>query len=308
MPALEDLRALDLATAQVTLWTIKGPTGAAAEAPHFSGRWVETTDEVDAALKESLVAELAKIEEVIEYGLLAQNNEASALQIPADETHAGLLLDEVAAELDGKKASQINHLLNSKFYVAKFIVDEQIAFAVRKTEPSWKTKKAASFRNLYFADQQLAIDDRPHFELSKTFDFVIFGDTILVRNKAAFESLLRYKSTQREDFVELQAEEEFLAAFVDVAPLVEYVGDNKIQLRRACAIREKGHYRDADFMQRLRENQAEYGLVIQFDGDGKIVATPETCAQIIKALLDHRLKSGFSTLVYDVQDTTPVQL
>ncbi|AWI55919.1 hypothetical protein AB395_0000235 [Sinorhizobium fredii CCBAU 45436] len=269
---------------------------------------MDTTEDVDAALKETFAAELARIEEVIEYGLLAQNNEASALQIPTDETHGDLLLDEVAAELAGKKASQVNHLLNSKFYVAKFIVDDQIAFAVRKTEPSWKTKKAASFRNLYFADQQLAIDDRPHFELSKTFDFIIFGDTILVRNKGVFESLLRYKSTQREDFVDLQAEQEFLAAFVDVAPLVAYVGDNKIQLRRACAIREKGHYRDAEFMQRLRANQAEYGLVIQFDDGGRIIVTPETCAQIMKALLDHRLKSGFSTLVYDVQDTTPVQV
>ncbi|MBZ7927031.1 DUF4868 domain-containing protein [Ensifer adhaerens] len=308
MPALEELRALDLADAHVTLWTIKGPTGPAAEAPRFSGRWVDTTDEVDAALKETFAAELAKIEEVLEYSLLAQNNEASALQIPADETHAGLLLDEIAAEVDGKKASQVNHLLNSKFYVAKFIVDDQIAYAVRKTEPSWRTKKALSFRSLYFADEQLAIDNRPHFELGKTFDFIVFDHTVLVRNKSAFESLLRYKSTQRDDFVELQAEEEFLSAFVDVAPLVEYVGDNKIQLRRACAIRDKGHYRDAEFMQRLRDNQAEYGLVIQFDDDGKIIVTPETCPQIMKALLDHRLKSGFSTLVYDVQDTTPVHV
>lgn len=35
MPALEELRALDLADAHVTLWTIKGPTGPAAEAPAF---------------------------------------------------------------------------------------------------------------------------------------------------------------------------------------------------------------------------------------------------------------------------------
>jgi hypothetical protein len=308
MPALQDLKALDLANAQVTLWSVKGPSGPAAAAPGYSGRWVDTTDGVDAALKETFADELAKIEEVIEYGLLAQNNEASALQIPADETHANLLIDQVAAEIPAKKASQVNHLFNAKFYVAKFVIGDQIVFAVKKTESGWKTKKAASVRNLYFADQQLAIDDRPHFELSKTFDFFIFDDNVLVRNKGAFESVLRYKSTQREDFVELQAEAEFLAAFVDVAPLVAYVGDNKIQLRRACAIRQKGHYRDVDFMGRLRADQAEYGFTIEFDEDGKIVATPETCAQIMKALLDHRLKSGFSRLVYDVQDTTPVAL
>lgn len=61
-------------------------------------------------------------------------------------------------------------------------------------------------------------------------------------------------------------------------------------------------------MDRLRANQAEYGLMITFDANGRIIATPETCAQIMTALLDHRLKSGFSTLVYDVQDTTPIQV
>ncbi len=308
MPALQDLKALNLADAQVTLWAVKGPNGPAASAPKYSGKWIDTADDVDAVLKETLAAEIEKIEEVIEYGLLAQNNEASALEIPSDETHENLLRQEIAAEIIEKKASQVDHLLNAKFYVAKFVFDEQIVFAVRRTENGWKTKKALSVRNLFFADEILAIDNRPHFEISKTFDFIIFRDSILVRNKAAFESVLRYKTTQREDFVALQAEEQFLGIFVDVGPLVTYVGDNKIQLRRACAIRDKGHYRDAAFMQRLRENQGEYGLGIQFDGQGKIVVTEQTCPQIMKALLDHRLKSGFSTLIYDVQDTTPVHV
>ncbi|MEZ0018670.1 Kiwa anti-phage protein KwaB-like domain-containing protein [Sinorhizobium fredii] len=180
MATLQELKALDLDGAEVTLWTIKGPTGPAANAPKYSGRWVETTDEVDEALKSTFVSEVAKIEELLDYTLLAQNNEASALQIPTDETHADQLLQEIAAELPGKKATETKHLQNSAFYAAKFVVGEQVVWAVRKTEPSWKTKKAISVRNLFFSDQQLAIDDRPHFELGKTFDFIIFGDTILV--------------------------------------------------------------------------------------------------------------------------------
>jgi hypothetical protein len=67
-----DLRALDLAQAQVTLWTVKGPTGPAADAPKYSGRCIDTTEQVDDVLKEILIADLAKTEEVLEYGLLAQ--------------------------------------------------------------------------------------------------------------------------------------------------------------------------------------------------------------------------------------------
>lgn len=306
MPVLEDLQALDLANADVSLWTVRGPKGPAADAPAYTGHWVDTTDGVDAALKETLTAELGKVEEVLEYGLLAQNNEASALHIPADETHVAILVQEIGAEIARKKASELRHLMNSKFYVAKFVVGDQIAYAVRKTGAAWRTKKAASIRNVFFSDEMLAIDERPHFELSRNFDFVVLGDDILILNKAAFESVLRHKEAQREDFAELQADQQFLDVFIDIGPLVAYIGDNKIQLRRACAIREKGHYRDVQFMERLRATQAQYGLTIQFDGNGKIVATEDTCAQIMKALLDHRLRSGFSTLVYDVQDTTPV--
>ena len=77
-------------------------------------------------------------------------------------------------------------------------------------------------------------------------------------------------------------------------------------MRRMSAVRQKKHYRDTEFMSRLQQHQAEFGLEIQFDGDGKIVATLETSSQIITALLDHRLVSGFSQKIYDVQDAKPV--
>lgn len=308
MTTLQDLKALNLDAADVTLWAVKGPSGPAANSPRFSGKWVSTTDGVDTVLKATLAAELAKVEELLDYSLLAQNNEASALQISIDETHFAILAEEIAAELVGKKATESKHLLNSAFYVAKLVIGDKVVWAAKRTEPGWKTKNAFAVKNLFFSEQQLAIDDRPHFELGKTFDFIAFDGSILVRNKGAFESILRYKSTQRDDFTDLQSEPEFQAVFVSIAPFVEYVGDNKIQLRRACAIKTKGHYRDPDFMLRLRDNQADYGFNIHFDNDGKIIASEETCPQIMKALLDHRLKSGFSTLVYDVQDTTTVAL
>jgi hypothetical protein len=86
------------------------------------------------------------------------------------------------------------------------------------------------------------------------------------------------------------------------------VGVNKIRLRRMSAVRQKGHYRDAEFMDRLRQHHAEYGFTLQFDEDGKIVVTDETSSQIITALLDHRLASGFSKRIYDVPSTVPVPI
>ena len=44
------------------------------------------------------------------------------------------------------------------------------------------------------------------------------------------------------------------------------------------------------------------------DVDGKIVATEETSSAIIIALLDHRLGSGFSHVIYDVPSASPVNV
>lgn len=306
MPALDVLNAFDLEGADLTFWTFKGPRGPTGADPGYTGRWVDTTDEVDTVLKDIVAAGRERIEEVQEYGLLAQNHETSALTITTEETHAGLIVDESAAETQQRKIIDVKHLRNAAFYVAKLIYEDIVVHAVRKTEPGWKTKRALSTRSVFFRDNELDVDDRLHFEIAKSIDFFIVGDEILCLHKGHMESVLRYKETHKEDFQALQVEPEFAGIFVDVAPLIAHVGENKIQLRRAAAIRQKGHYRDQAFMARLQERQAQYGFTIQFDEQGRIVATPETCSQIITALLDHRLASGFSERVYDVPSTTPI--
>ncbi len=308
MPTLTDLRALDLAQAQVNLWTVKGPTGPIAAEPVYSAKWVETTDDLDDTLKAIFAEQLERIDEVLPYGLLAQNNESSALQLPADETHMATLMAAIAAETAQLKVTKTSHLSNSKFYVAKIIIGDRVIYAVKMAAKSWKTRQSRSVRSAIFQDQVLTVDERPHFELSRSFDFIVANGDILIISKVRFESILRYREAQQEAFDELQNDPDFRSLFVDIAPLVAHVGSNKIQLRRMCAVADKGHFRDSAFMNRLRTLQAEYGLAIMFDDDGLIIASPQTCSEIITALLDHRLKSGFSTLVYDVQDTTPVAI
>lgn len=308
MPVLNDLREFNAEEAQVSLWVFKGPTGAAGEQPRYSARWVETTDDVDAILKETVVAERARIEEAIDYGLLVQNNEASAMQISKDETHADLLVEAVAAEVAQRRASAERHLMNTRFYLIKLVHEQQVLHAVRRTSCAWKTKRTRSMRSFVYDEHRLAVDDRPHFEIEKSIDYFVFGDELLILNKGSFESTLRYKAAHIEDFSALQLEQDFSSAFTDLAPLVAHVGDNKIQLRRVSAIRQKGHYRDADFMDRLRRLGPGLGFTIQFGDDGKIVATAETCAEIITALLDHRLSSAFSIRTYDVPSATQVRV
>ncbi|WP_288407885.1 Kiwa anti-phage protein KwaB-like domain-containing protein [uncultured Herbaspirillum sp.] len=306
MPSvLETLHSFDLATAAVSIWAFK-KSSAPGRPVSFNGHWIGTTDALDDAIREAIDEARAGITEEIEYGILAQNNESSVLVLTTLETHAGLIIQKTIDETEARKVSDLKHLRNATFYVLKLVNGEEIIYAVRKTDDSWISKRAGGQISAIFSDDELDLNLNPSFNISKYVDFFIVGDNILVRSKGAFESVLNYKQTHLEDFSALQSEPEFINVFSSTAPIVQYVGDNKIQLRRASAIREKAHYRNPDFMSNLRSMGGQYGLNIQFGLDGKINPTPETCPDIFRALLDHRLTSPFSRGIYNVEDASNI--
>lgn len=296
----------DVARATVILWLFRKTSQPAGAPPKYVARWIDTNEELDKALKEAVAGERERISEVHGYSLLGQNNEASALRIDALETHADAILSAAATETSVLKVKEMEQIRNTDFYMIKLTLGAKVLYAVRKAESSWQTRKMKDAIYAFFSNSKLGLDDKPSFRISKLIDFFIVDDEILILHKGHFESLLSYKQAHIEDFAKLQKEATFRALFTDVDPLVEFVGANKIHLRRACAIREKGHYKDAQFMGRLKANYAKSQLKLKFDGAGKIVPTPDTCADIIRALLDHRLLSPFSQSLYDVQDATIV--
>ncbi len=274
----------------------------------FTGRWVETTEALNTALKRAVVSERDRVTEFQEYGLLAQPNESGALSITTLETYAGLIVDQAGDEVAAKKVNKLKDIQNSGFYVVKFVSEAGIIHAVKKVGQIWRTRRALSVISVLFSDNQLDINTDPSFEISKAFDFFIVGDNILIMNKANFESVLSFKEAHKEDFNTLQREAEFMAVFAGLDILREYVGENKIQLRRASAIRQKGHYKNPDFMRNLRDRYRQFGLNLTFDGEGRIVPSAESCRDIFQALLDHRLTSLFSNTIYDVPDAAPVSV
>ena len=306
MPIPQNFADFDIANAGLTVWLFKKSGGAAGAAPIFTGHWISTTPALEQALKTAVSEARDAIEEVNPYGLLAQNNEASVLGIDTLETHAGLIVAAAANALPQRKATNLRHVQNTDFYVIRMTNGDQVLHAVRKADSSWKTSRRSGYIDVLFRDEGLELDEAPQFSLSKYVDFFVLDDQIFIKEKARFESVVSYRQAHANEFIELQAELPFSGLFTDLAPLVAYVGTNKIQLRRVCAIRQKGHYQDQAFMLRLREHHAQFQLNLIFNEDGRITPTAETCPDIITALLDHRLSSTFSQNVYDVPDATQV--
>lgn len=306
MTTLDDVKGFDVEGAEVTLWVVKKSTPAGAP-PRFTARHVDTTAELDAELKGAMRTEIDRIAEMQPYGLLSENNESSALRIDTAETHAGLIVESTSEETPEKKADTLKKVQNSAFYVIKLVSGDTVVHGVRKTDRSWRVRRVVvNALAVVFSDLQLGIHASPTLYISRQVDFVVADDLVLVRDKASFESILNYKQAHREDFRQLLREPEFAGVIAETEALKSYVGDNKIQLRRMVAIREKGHYRNPSFMSNLRHRYREFHLDIAFGEDGRIVPTAESCRDIVQALLDHRLASGFSENVYDVPDVTRV--
>ncbi|MER0240374.1 Kiwa anti-phage protein KwaB-like domain-containing protein [Fulvimarina sp. MAC8] len=306
MAGLNDLKEFDIQDASVALWVVKGPRSLAGSPPTYTGRWVSVDDDLQSALRSTVAEQRDGIGDVEPYGLLANPLDGGALAIEADETHAPILTSELVEQSDARRVRTVKHLHNSAFYVVKLVDGDRILHAVRQTTPAWRTKNSKTYRSVIFKENELTLDEKPRFEIAKTIDFFIYDGTVFVRRKAGFETILIYKEAHQEDFRHLQAEPAFQGVFVDLAPLVAHVGVNKLLLRRVSAIKQKAHYRDADFMRRLHQHAGALGFSIRFNNQGKIIATPETCAEIMTALLDHRLTSIVSNGIFDVPSSTPV--
>jgi hypothetical protein len=301
---LADLQSFDLVNSDVSVWVFKDSNSS--HTPKFNGRWIGITADLEAAIKGAVQSCVDGITETIEYGVLAQNNENSALTIMADETYINLIAEEVENETVSRKVKAIKQLSNSKFYVVKCVSEKGTLLAIKKTDASWSTRKSSGMIRMIYADDQLDVDSEPTFAMQSTFDFFVLETQIFVVNKLRFESVLQYKEGHLNAFQALKSEPEFIGLFADVNPIDAFVGSNKIHLRRAIAIQQKGHYKDAAFMDRLRSEYKAMNLLIDFDHDGRIVPTIESCRHIFLALLDHRLDSRLSTHIYDVPNTEPV--
>jgi hypothetical protein len=240
MPLPQGLRDFEVANATVQVWLYKKST-IPDRGIRFTGRWIDTDVNLDQALKQAIADKRDSILEVNAYSLLAATNDGIALQIDALETHAAAITAEAANPVLGRKVTKLKEVQNTTFYVVKLISGDQVLHAVRKTDGSWQSKKVYNILSVYFADDQLGLNQNPGFNISRDVDFFIIGDDVVIINKSAFESILSYREAHAQDFQRLQEEANFASLFSTLDPLVAFVGTNKLHLRRACVIRQKGN-------------------------------------------------------------------
>jgi len=298
---LNSAKTFPIADAQLSLWVLK-KNGA-----KFSARSVNITAALEQALRNIVLGQLARTTEVDEYELLAQTNETSCLHVESDETTFEELKELVDRPAVEHLISSTKQLDNSVGYLVRLRADGQMLYCVKRTNDAWVAKKAINVVNVVVRGaNELDVIEGRTLTISNSFDFIASDGGILVLKKPAFETLLSYRLTYQNSFDNLKNNPQFSQIFVDMAPLVAHVGTNTMHLRRMAVIEQRAHYADAQYMERLRQVNAQKQWGITFDPQGRIIATENSLRTIMQVLLNHRLYSELSLGTFDVPSASQV--
>jgi len=302
---MQSFGAFDIDQATASLWVFKKRPATGQMNP-FTAVSVVMSDALRDQLKELAKGYQASHTVSEEYNLLSQPSEGGFLVVSREGTLFPSLQGLIDQPLEECLVKNVKQLNNAAGYVLRLRHGESVIYCVKKANADWATRKKKGMMNIFFTEAGLDIMDSPSFSISRSFDFFVVGENVLMVSKPAFESILNHKDTYEEAYAELKNEPGFSAAIADFTVFDAFIGKNATHLRRMAVIKARGYYQNPDYMTRLREINGVRGWGIQFDDQGRIVATPEKMRDILHVLLDHRLRSELSYNEYDVPSTTPV--
>lgn len=299
----ESLRTFDFANSLVFLWVYKRSS----TMQKFTAKYVQTDDTLNGALLQVVQNEISRITEYADYSYLAETNENSCLASPvagSDFEYLKALVDRPEPDC---RVSSIKELKNAHGYVVKFVCGSQTVYAVKKSSSNWKAAYLKTHINIVFRNGELSAAEDNAFAIEKNFDFYAYEQTLFIASKRAFESAMEHRASYALAFAGLQQNQAFFGLFTDMQPLIDYVGTNSIQLRRMARVEVRGLFSRPGFLGAVQSVSARRGWGLNFDPQTRqLIPCGQTIKTIMQILLDHRLLSEVTDLMYDVPDATPV--
>ncbi|MCS4511441.1 Kiwa anti-phage protein KwaB-like domain-containing protein [Xylophilus ampelinus] len=293
----------DYDSANVQLWVFKKSTTTA----KFRAWHVRTDTQIESLFRETIKNEVVKTTEEIPYSPISQNNESSCLSQALGESEGLIaLLGKVDAPENENVDAKLKHLKGAAGYAVKFQNLNETVYAIRKTAPTWRPKIRSCLINAVFHNGELSATPEETFSFDSFFDFYCFNESIFIKAKRSYESSMSDKKIYQTNFNDLTIEPSFVAIFSDIQPLKDYVGTNAMQLRRITVIQKKALYLLPGFSKKVQMVNGVRNFGLNFDMTGKIIPCGNTAKTIMQILLDHRLLSEITDIIYDVPDAEVV--
>jgi hypothetical protein len=297
------LRAFNFADSTVHLWVFKRSSTNA----RFLAWYAQTDEALNALLVSVVQSEMNRITEFAGYTHLAQTNESSCLATPiqgSDFEHLKAVVDRPEPDW---RVRTIKDLKNAGGYVVKFTHNGRVVYAVKRSASNWKTSYLKTHINIVFSNGELSAAEDNGFAIEKTFDFYAHDAAMFIASKGAFEAAMEHRASYSQAFSALQLNAGFSGLFTDLQPIVNYVGTNAIQLRRMARIEERALFSRPGFLAAVQAVNGRRNWGLNFDAaTGCLVPCDQTARTIMQILLDHRLLSEVTEMIYDVPDATQV--
>ncbi len=297
------LRVFDFTNSIIHLWVFKRSTSA----QRFSSFYVQTDQQLNDLLLSVVQGEVGLITEWANYTYLSETNENSCLAAPIVGSDFEFLKGCVDRPEPDCRVRSIKDLKNADGYVVKFTHENQVVYAVKRSASNWKTAYLKTHINILFRNGELSAAEDNGFAIEKNFDFYAFDQTLFIASKRSFESVMEHRASYAQAFVDLRHNAAFSALFTDMQPMIDYVGTNSIQLRRMARIEERSLFNRPGFLDAVQVVSARRGWSLNFDPvTNRLIPCNQTVKTIMQVLLDHRLLSEVTELIYDVPDATQV--
>ncbi|MGO2018869.1 DUF4868 domain-containing protein [Psychrobacter sp.] len=294
------LQAFDFSNSTPYLWVFKD----SARAIRFRTSYVQTDNDLNHELVSFANDEILRITEHSPYSHIAQTNENSCLTISSANTDFSLLKNQIDRLEADHRITNASELKGIKGYVVKFIHNGVTVYGIKRSTSTFKTSYPRKMVNMIFSNGELTGVPDNSFSIKRNFDFYVINDAIFIADKLGFESVIQHRTEYVQAFLQLQQSPIFCSLFTDINPVVDYVGNNSMQLRRMAVIEEKAVYTNPNFISILQRVNNARGWGINFDtATSKIIPCEDTVSTLLQVLLDHRLMSEITNHIYDVPET-----
>ncbi len=304
---LRNLKELDLSKASVSLAIVKEYK--VDRTSHYDLKYVPIQKRLESRLRGIVTNHITGSTSVEEYSFdCPEPEEDQVRSINYEETDFYTIFEQLG-ELNPEEdiIGNIEELVRAKAYLIILRNKNGIQVVGFKTLPeNWKMKYQRGLIPLLFSENSFKdLEEDNVFSISSFVDLFYFNETLFILSKKEFERGLNFREGMINNANELYQEVTQLNIFGNIQVLTAKVGNNHRYLRKMATIRNLGHFRNPNFMQRLEQLSLIKGWNITFE-NGQIIFTDETIDDILTLLQNKRLHSELTDQDFDVESAKPL--
>ena len=270
----------------------------------YKPKFVSITGKLETRLKKVIVDKINHSEIAEEYKPDCEEPEEDMVKFLSYETTDFYKIFEKINELNPEidKIEKEKELLNTKAYLIILNDKDSIKVVGYKILPeNWKLKKQKNLISLSFTDDIFdELEESNLFTISSSIDFIYFDELLFILSKKNFELGMNFRLGMLQKADDFYSEIESLELMLNTDILKNRVGNNQRYLRKIATIKNLGHYKNLEFIQKMKELSLSKGWIIDFK-DHQIIVTEESLDEILILLQNKRLFSEITLEDFDVE-------